>query len=312
MQKSSVGSPITDNRHNGGNQAQAIATNFSKRALSYDNFAKVQKFASTSLCKQIAKNMNTCLPANILEIGCGTGLLSRCLVNRFPDSKIDFIDPAAAMLSLCEKNINDHLNSETTSKNHNFIKMTIEDYLSDRNTSLKQYSLIVSSFTLQWVHDLPSIINSLVDRLEKGGQFFFSYPTDKSFPEWKSVCQKIDLPFSGNKLPSAKELDFYVNPSEVSVVWNESPYRLAFPNALEFFREMKNIGANLNTLARKTENGLQAQRLSIKDFRRLLKTWDQECSETINIKKPIKTLHTYDQTIDCTYWFVEGIITRCV
>ena len=127
MQKSTVGSLSKTYSYKTWNKSETIAARFSQKASSYDQFAAVQKFASDHLDNQIANNINSAVPSRILEIGCGTGLLSRYLASRFPKSKIDFIDPAAAMLSLCEKNVNEHLRLTTTSKNHNFIKKSIEN-----------------------------------------------------------------------------------------------------------------------------------------------------------------------------------------
>ncbi len=310
MQKPSIEHLSKKNSYKIWNQTEVIAAKFSKKALYYDQFANVQRFAANHLDNQIANKVNSPIPSNILEIGCGTGFLSRYLASRFPKSKIDFIDPADAMLSLCEKNVNEHLRLCTTSKNHNFIKKSIEDYLDDNPNSSQKYSLIVSSFTLHWVTNLASVINRLIGSLEIGGQFFFSYPTNRSFPEWKSVCQKLSLPFTGNKLPSAEALEFFAKPNEANIVWSEYSCKLAFQSALEFFRGMKHIGADATFFPKNPEHIFNTQQLSTKEFRQLLAAWNQMPSTKVDTRINNEKPNKYKQTVDCTYWLVEGIITR--
>ena len=44
-------------------------------------------------------------PKNIVELGCGTGNLSSLLVDRFPDSKIHFVDLSAESIQECKQRL---------------------------------------------------------------------------------------------------------------------------------------------------------------------------------------------------------------
>lgn len=62
---------------------------FSKNAETYDQYAKVQKVMGDILLKQICEEHKTY--RNILEIGCGTGYLSKKIRRMFPEAKMTLL-----------------------------------------------------------------------------------------------------------------------------------------------------------------------------------------------------------------------------
>jgi malonyl-CoA O-methyltransferase len=283
------------------NQINLITNNFSNNALHYDQFASAQKFAAEHLDNLIANNSNQISPQRILEIGCGTGLLSQHLVNRFPNSIIEFLDPAKNMIATCKETLYKNDLYESIPNNHFFIENTIESYLNEKEFADKEYSLIVSSFTLHWLSDFSTILNKLIDRLQIGGQIIFSLPTNKSFPEWKAICQDLNLGFTGNQLPNVTQLNALTARRQINMELNEYSISSSFSTALEFFQEIKYLGAATTINFNLPKANLTNRRLSIKDFRQIVRTWNQksQCSED-----------TYNRGVRCTYWLVEGIITR--
>lgn len=72
MAKSPVKPLLKNTAYKTWNQTDVVAAKFSKKALYYDQFADVQRFAASHLDDQIAENFHMLSPSNILEIGCGT------------------------------------------------------------------------------------------------------------------------------------------------------------------------------------------------------------------------------------------------
>jgi len=276
------------------NNLAPIIANFSKQALCYEQVAHAHKKTAQSLDQYIASKNTFPTSGNILEIGCGTGLLSQYLVKRFLHEKIYFLDPAPNMLTVCRNNIDKqlrHLNADHLTQ-PTFIESTIEDYLANPRFAKVNFALIASSFTFHWFMDLSAIVKQLIDRLEPGGQLFFSFPAAESFPEWQEICLKLNIPFTANALPCQKELKSAIDNQQATIDCRKYPCQVSFNSALQFFQEMKMLGATSSVLTKSSnqENMMPSRKLTVGDFRRLLKTWHG----------PIK----------CTYKIIEGIITR--
>ena len=107
-----------------------IVANFSKQACCYDQSANVQKIASERLGKLISNNKKDFRPGKILEIGCGTGLLSKFLYREFSNQEIYFLDPANNMLDLCQHSLKTMVENPEESRLQ-FVEITIEMFLND-------------------------------------------------------------------------------------------------------------------------------------------------------------------------------------
>lgn len=73
----------------------AIGRRFSRAAASYDRAAWHQAQAAEALCRALPE---TPAPQTVLEWGCGTGLLTRRLVARWPRAELIALDIASGML----------------------------------------------------------------------------------------------------------------------------------------------------------------------------------------------------------------------
>jgi len=70
---------------------------FSAAAATYERYAMVQRQIGDRLLAELALLSP---PRRILDVGCGTGVLSRALAERFPSAEVWGIDIAPAMI--CE------------------------------------------------------------------------------------------------------------------------------------------------------------------------------------------------------------------
>lgn len=268
--------------------SSAITTNFAKRANSYEQAARMQKIAADRLASRITSQAKYLSPDDsILEIGCGSGLLSRHLLKLFPEHTIYFLDPAKDMLELCRQNVG-------TGPAQEFIHSTIEDHVFDSEFSQKKHTLIASSFVLHWLFDLKLVLNRLLENLAPAGQIFFSFPAAGSFPQWQTICRQLNIPFTGNQLPGLEDIQSAVDSNKATIDCEEYTYQIDFRNSMQFFRHMKMLGAN-------TKKFIPARELTITDFRSLLKTWDSQ--SMIELGKR-------NNSVNCTYKILEGTITR--
>ena len=105
-----------------------INNNFSKNAKTYDSYSNVQQ-----ICAEHTLNMiNGDEYLNILDIGCGTGLYTNMLINRFSSANIDAIDISPQMISAAKAKL---AGSKTV-----FMEVDADRFYSD-----SKYDLITSN-----------------------------------------------------------------------------------------------------------------------------------------------------------------------
>ncbi|MDX1985655.1 MAG: methyltransferase [Candidatus Obscuribacter sp.] len=267
-----------------------IISQFSQHAESYDKNALVQRLAAQMLALFIAEELETaqhtsammfkqfCLTPEaeaqqincrtILEIGSGTGLLTELLLDLFPESLIVCIDGSKEMLSKLKRKLQQRPK-----------QAEIEAYILDCNRLSEfllpeeaSFDLIVSSFTLQWMRDLPLTIRSLTNLLAPGGRLIFSVPGQASFREWKEACRIAELPFTGNALPEFSELQECCQQLKLQGTIKEHDLTQQFDSARQFFQTLKQTGASERLYL--DTNAPEPTTLSARQMRMLIKTWD--------------------------------------
>ncbi len=101
----------------------------------------------------------------VIDLGCGTGELSRMLADSLPDSQLLGIDSSDEML-LESKNYE--------GSNVNFRKQKIEDAILEDAS----WDLVFSYSALQWVDHHRVLIPKLIQRVSKGGQLVMQMPSN--------------------------------------------------------------------------------------------------------------------------------------
>ena len=199
---------------------ELIKQRFSKRLSCYNDEAKIQKQMAEKLLSFIPDNRKF---NNILEIGCGTGLLT-ALVNHNVeyDSYI-----ANDIVEDCEKYITN------VSSKIEFSPMDIEEYI---NTTNKTFDLIISNASLQWIDDFGNFIEKLLSKLNSNGILIFSTFGTENFREIYYVLGKT-LPYY-----SARELKNLFGQYKHFI--EEEVRILAFKTPKDVLRHIQKTGVN--------------------------------------------------------------------
>lgn len=192
------------------NQKQDIARRFGRQCEIYDRDANLQK--------NIAKNLITHLPEinapRILEIGCGTGFLTKGLVRKYPDGVFDITDLSQEMVNKCKEN-NKH-------KNTRFFTLDGES-----KTITKDYDLIVSSMAFQWF----SAPEDSLKKLSQHAPVYYASLGNDNFNEWINISKQHNI--SDGTLPSINWPNII---DEEYIVENHK-------DGKSFFKHLKSIGA---------------------------------------------------------------------
>jgi len=207
---------------------------FNRFAGSYDQFARIQAIAAFELAGIIKRYKHLIPRDNVLELGCGTGLLTEHLLDLFPESKIIASDLSAGMLDIQKLKFSDHKRLQTALIDANQIPV-----------SITEMGCIASGFTLQWLTHPVGSIQQWMNAMHTDGLLFLSWLGNGSFPEWKAMSSEVNVIYSGNVLPGREIVDEIQRISKLDVLeYRVENKEIVFDSSLSFFKSIRNIGAS--------------------------------------------------------------------
>ena len=212
---------------------QHIARNFNKAAQSYEANSPAQKQAATHLAKMIAREMTLQSPS-ILELGCGTGHLTRALFESFETADWLISDIAPQMVSMC---------MERMPKGAN-LKYTVMD-AEDLNRP-ERFALICSNRTAEGFTDGPGAFQKLISLLKPGGLLALSTLGPNTFKLCPyifraSACEPV-MPH----YPSKTDLRSAF-PDSGTLKIETKIFSAKYASAYDFARALKDMGAHAHS-----------------------------------------------------------------
>lgn len=160
-------------------------TRFSAAAAGYDQLARVQQAVADRLFQGLAFLGN---PRRVLDIGCGTGALTRKLAATWPRAEVEGIDSAPGMIAEARRL---HRGEDRP----RFIHADARVFASDR-----RYELLVSASTLHWIQPLDRTFSHLAGLVEPGGNFAFALMLEHTLGELHALRREI----APHKPPAAR------------------------------------------------------------------------------------------------------------
>lgn len=152
---------------------QQIAASFSKAAPDYNKWAEPHL--------RIAQNLLSFLPERadtILELGCGTGILTKLLCSKYPLAKITAIDIAPGMVEQCKE--------RCQHKNLSVTVAAAEEFRLPNNADL-----IVSSSSFHWFYDKAAVAKNIQKSLAPHGRFAVAMSVKGFFQELYTLYKSI-------------------------------------------------------------------------------------------------------------------------
>ena len=149
--------------------ASDIGARFSAAATTYDRAIRVHDQVATDLLALFPEAEK---PDHILEPGCGTGLLTRKLLARFPQARIDAFDLSPKMIAQaqCVCPSSDALNHRVAG-------------FEEATAAWGSCDVIMSSAALHWAPSLPDAVQALDRCLASGGRFHCAFMLDGTLSE---------------------------------------------------------------------------------------------------------------------------------
>jgi malonyl-CoA O-methyltransferase len=211
---------------------------FGAAAGSYDAGADVQFTVAEALAAKVGALP---LPAKprVLEVGCGTGLLTRALARRLnaapgatPNTAWTITDIAAPMVAHCEKAL------ATELPGARFMVMDgAAPVLSPG------FDLIASSLALQWFDDPAGALRRLSALLAPEGQLAFATLGPGTFEEWQAACALSGVAAPARKYLSAQDFKRTLPPG-FRISLEQTVIRRTYTDGWAFLQRLRQLGAH--------------------------------------------------------------------
>lgn len=229
-----------------------IKESFNRAAKSYDKSATVQKIIADDLLNITKKHIPQA--KNILELGSGTGYLSKLLAQHYPDSQLLISDCAERMLNISNQSLN---------------RQHIACYSEQLPTASKSQNLVISSLMLQWCDHIKSF-NEINRVIKDDGEFILATLGPNTLQALSQCYQQAHKIDHINPLPKLEYLQQHLEKLNLSQLkYIKKNYSIPYTSHYKLIYAISKIGSLYNHL--RTQNGLITRSF----FKRLDQTYQQ-------------------------------------
>lgn len=207
----------------------SIATRFGAAAQHYDAHAHVQREVAVRLADKIADLPRPARP-KVLEIGCGTGLLTQALAQRLGAADWTITDISPQMLAVAQ--------SGPALPGTARFQVVDGEHPDSLNGG---YDIVCSSLAVQWFTDLNNGLARLSGLLKPGGYLVVATLAQETFHEWRTAHQALGLTPATPSYPTNHLIGASLTDMCGGV--HSEPYVYRHENGLAFLRDLKHIGA---------------------------------------------------------------------
>lgn len=217
----------------------SAVSHFDRAAPSYGKFSPAQHAAAQELVAILPTHAE-----RVLEVGAGSGVLTRLLFDRYPKASFSLLDESAVMLSEL-----DHWAADTHRVRYhceNILQAELED----------GFDLIVSSSALHWVQPLAGAIGQIRRWLAPTGVFAASIMVEGTLAELYAAKSKVapgkDV---GSKLPTIESVRTALRDvGFVPVKERVAEHHVRFPSGRHLLQHLRATGVNGPELVRERLN----------------------------------------------------------
>lgn len=191
---------------------------FGKNFSTYDENAIIQKKVAENLTNFISKKFNNQKFDKVIELGCGTGIFTREFLKKFEINEID---------------LNDCFNTRDYFKEINYKNFICNDM---NEAIIKNYDIVISSSSFQWIEDLEKLIESISKKSEK---LAFSIYIDGNL---KEIAEHFGV---GLKYKKIEEILIILKKYFKNTEYYSEEKTLNFSSPIEALRHLKRTGVTI-------------------------------------------------------------------
>lgn len=220
-----------------------VKRSFNGAADTYDQNAVLQKEVGSRMLERF--DLLKISPRRILDVGCGTGSLSRALLRRFPNANIVNIDIALNMLFTARQSVPwwQKIRPKQSWLCADAVQIPLRSGSAD---------IIVSNLTLQWCDDLESTLREFRRVLAPEGLLMFTSVGPDTLKELRASWREVDDYNHVNAFLDMHDVgDALIRAGFGTPVMDQEYITLTFPTVVQMMRELKAIGAHNVTAGRR-------------------------------------------------------------
>jgi len=220
-----------------------VEQSFRRSLDTYDENAFVQLEIAQTLVKLLSEQCAEINQFNrVFEIGCGTGFLTKALCQNFQVNQFELND----LVAECEQPMLNHFQSLSR---HNQVDTQWEFSAGDINEHefARNYDLICSASTLQWVFELSPLVEKIYRALSDNAWLAISSFGQEHFSELSLVNSALGYEYASlNYLDESQCRKLFANHFELKLI-QENSITLWFDSFEEILMHLRNTGVNGNS-----------------------------------------------------------------
>lgn len=219
-----------------------IRRRFARSVRSYAEYARAQQMIAGRMCAMLRPLLSD-RPADVLEIGCGTGTFTRLFMQHFHPARMTLIDICPevreALTDILATDYNGPApNNSAPSRPQECVTRFVCGDAEHCDLPGGQ-SLIASCSVMQWFEDPERFIRRCHDLLAPGGILALSTFGPDNLHEIRSITSSgLDYP------PLERLRQMLSSAGLVTVTAEEESIVLDFPSTIEVLRHLKHTGVN--------------------------------------------------------------------
>ncbi|MCR8642051.1 malonyl-ACP O-methyltransferase BioC [Paenibacillus sp. N1-5-1-14] len=217
---------------------QQVSRQFNRAVSTYDAHAVIQTKMAHQLLEGIGPLQED---VRVLEIGCGTGILTQLLIERYPHAQLTAIDIAADMVTATRARLGDNES----------VQFIVGDIEQINEHDHAPYDLIISSAVFQWLRAPLTTLTKLNNMLTDDGILVASTFGPQTFQEMHEIFNEVKLEMglaqASHGLPMEAAiawLDYFQKSGLRNVSVMQKFERLIYPNCRAFLQSIKAVGAS--------------------------------------------------------------------
>lgn len=210
---------------------------FDRAAKTYDQAAFIQREIGDRLVERL--DYVRLEPQRVIDLGCGTGVMSQQLLNRYPQADLIGLDLALGMVNETKRQAaSSRLSGVCADVQH----LPFQDECAD---------LLISNLMLQWCNDLVPVFQECVRVLRPGGLITFTTFGPDTLYELRNSWGQVDGYTHASRFMDMHDVgDALLAAGFRDPVIDRDVITVTYPVVKGLLQDLKAIGANNATLGR--------------------------------------------------------------
>ncbi len=213
-----------------------VRRNFDRAATNYDGVAELQAETGRRLLERL--DYVRLQPESIIDLGSGTGRLTRALAKRYPKARVVALDLAEAMLQQARIGTRSRLPFTPRRQHHvcgDMESLPFKDESCD---------LLISNLALQWCNDLDRVFTEFRRIVRPGGLITFATCGPDTLRELRQAWRTVDDYAHVNAFIDMHDLgDGLLRAGLADPVMDREDLTLTYKELLTFLSDLKLLGA---------------------------------------------------------------------